>query len=1308
MEKRMVNQTGIKPIYIEKNEGEIYIGESYVEETTSAFWNGSYELLDYTPTIEPAIIRDEVGIILDWIQKKASTEKSARLALLYGKAGIGKSIVMHDLLETLQSNEDYLVFGLKSDQVEFVDTDELSRKMHLEEPIEIVVNEMAQRYRRVILLIDQIDALSLSLSSNRTPLRSLLKMISKVQSIHNVRVIISCRPYDLEFDPLLDNLKIKTKWELKELSKEQVLKTLQENQCKERLSDNLLRFLGNPLHLYLFLKVSPYEQLTDPLSTDLLYHQLWRKYVNDDSVRKVDKQKLLLLLDSLVTTMYQRQELSVHVREFETEYDSELRYLFTNGLLIITKNGQVQFFHQTLFDYVYARRFTEKGEDLLDVLKKQHQGLFYRAAVKSILIFKREQSTSEYIHIVEQLLYAKNDNGRDTYRFHLKSLVLSNMAYFESPLQEELNLISRKIYSDKVYMDVIFESIYTPNWFNAIWSIIDSKGGWKNLSNEYKEKVMVMCQRTLWLDCGLVLGKLDATLNYGDESDCTYLGNLLQRNELKCSSDKLISIYNKLVRNKGLLEYPHLLNIILDENPTFICNELKENFRLQLENKENSVHKISVNYDVAHLYQKLLKNHRRIAVKLLVDILNIFYEYTQFEIDGGEIYNSMAYISFQRSSGEYFGADFIEDVINTLIDNFLNNIEEEDTKHYIAEFSKSKYGWVVFIALYIYSSHPEVFKDEVYEILMDRKVLSNAPSWVEYQAVEALRMVFPLMTDWQKNNIINRILAIEDKSEYMSLRMNPQMRLQYGHPILNIDLQKGKVLTAIAKEELRRLSWPAYQERQRIDRKFNPERLKNEKPSSVSSHIGWPSLKEEQGIKMSAKAWYTSMLKYTNDPIGWDKPSLIGQCHLFRDVVGREPEKFIGLINQLIQDDNILLAYPLAGMQGLLDANLLDEAMCVLDGILKVIDNDVNSTIRGFSIHSLLFTLNDVVKHNPVPEIVVGLLCNTLINAKESEEDKHQEEKDIYNVGINQPRGNAGYMLVECARDNKYKEDIFSTIESVAETASVYTRAAILLNMAVLNFLDTNRNVILFKKLMHDYDPRLMAMPIHNYNPLVYFINYALNDVIDILHHAADCPECYRTQVVILWLAWSHNNRDERIKVLLDKMCNTSQKARLSLLKFLGSLAEKINEDAICYITHLMDPKFNTPEMGEACDNLFFNVNTWPEELQYRIADTYVNSPLCKHKIVTFIGFLGGYAIKDPDQTLKWLDKILDADIPDDYFVWNNIVDVIIQSYNGIKSFNNNSYQDALEHSMDMMDAIMQNSRNKYLISNFINKLDNE
>ena len=1311
MEVKTVNQFGVKSIYIEKNEGEIYVSENYVESPSSAFINGSYELSDYTPTIEPAIPREQVGMIKAWIEREVGNEKSSTLGLLYGKAGIGKSVVMHDLLKTLQENKDYQVLGLKSDQVEFVDTDDLSHKLRLAQPIEKVVEEMAKKFQRVILLIDQIDALSLSLSSNRTPLRSLLKLIGQIQYIPNVRVVISCRPYDLEYDPMLDNLRIKNKWELKELTKEQVSRSLKNNNCNERLSDNLLRFLGNPLHLYLFLKVKSYEKLTDPLTTDLLYNQLWKKYVVDDNERNVDKERLLALLDSIVSSMYERQVLSVHIREFETTYDAELRYLVRNGLAIITSSGQVQFFHQTLFDYVYARLFIENGHDLLEELKGQHQGLFSRAAVKSILTFLRERDSAKYIRIIEKLLYAKNMDGRELYRYHLKSLALNNMAFFEIPLQEELNLISKRVFSDKVYMDVVFETVYTGNWFNAIWNIIDSKGGWKNLSKAYKDKVMVMSQRTLWLSGEMVLDRLNAVLDLSDENDCQYLDDLLQRYNLNCSSDKLIDYYKRLVKTRNPLQYTHLLKNILKENPTFVCEELKENVRQQMKEKESKyVYKIGVNHEVENLYEELLKDHHDIAIRFLVDILTIVYQSTEIELEGADISYSTEFFTFERVKGVHYVSNVVEDAANILIDEFLKSIDDEKTKRYIMEFSQSKHVGFVYIALYMYTSRPDLFKDDTYDIIMNRQVLANAPNWVEYQAVEALRVTFCLFSDDQKKTILNRILAIEDKDEgKLYVRDTIEIRMKYGHPILDIDIHKGKALEVISLDELRRLSWEAYQERQRIDRKFDKARLKNSKPSSTSSHVGWTSLTVEQGMKMSCDTWFNSMLKYNIDPHDWEKPSLTGQCHLFREVVSKNPDKYVGLIDRAIADERILLDYPQAGMQGLLDAGRMDEAMHVLGAILCVIGNDVNSDVRGFSIHSLLFALNDIPKQDNIPAIVMNLLCNALINAKEPEEDRHKEDKDVHTVGINQARGNAGYMLVECARSEQYKEKIFETIESIAETASIYTRAAILLNMAALNLLDKNRNVELFKRLMHDYNPRLMSLPVHNYNPLVYFINYAVGELMDYFEHAANCPACYPGQVVILWLAWSHNHRDERIKVLLDKMCDNSEEARISLLKFLSTLDQKVNDDGVCYILHIMEPLFDSQKMGEACDNLFYHIGAWPEKIQYQITDRYVNSPLCKHHIHTFVGYLGGYAIKDPVQTLRWLELMMDkAEIPDDYFIWNRIADVIIQAYNGIKSFNDPSYQETLEHAMDLIDTIMKSPNNKHLISNFINKLDNE
>lgn len=1314
MQEKIINQFGDKTLYIEKNLGNVYLANNYTRDSASAFASGSDELLGYTPTISPEIPRQEVDLIQRWIEGKSDvSDSSTRLALLYGKAGIGKSIVMHKLLESLQEREDYLILGIKSDLVEFANMDDLRGKMYLTKPIEDVIREEASKRKRVVFLVDQIDALSLTLSANRTPLRSLLGLIRRIANIPHVRVVISCRPYDLQYDPELQNLKIKNRWELKELSVEQVLQTLRSNGRNENIDDRLITFLGNPLHLYLFLKVNLEERLTDPLSTNLLYHQLWSKYISNMNTCPVDKNSLLSLLDTLVDTMYRRQELSVHIRELETQYEQELRYLLTNGFLIESKSRQIQFFHQTLFDYVYARRFLEKGRSILEQLQGQHQGLFIRASVKSILMFLREQNPKEYLNTLENLLYRKDDNGLSTFRFHLKSLALHLFAHFETPLPNELDFISRKVYSNPMYMELVFNSVYTTNWFHAIWGIIDKGGGWQGLSQAYQKQAIEMCRRVLWRDVDSVLDRLNIELDFEDEEDRKYLEQVLNFYELDYNGGKFLELYSKLVKGRNPLQYTNLLSTIIQGDPTFVCAELKENIRLQLqESKDTFFSKISVSHDVGELYNKLLKKHYSLAIDFLFDILTLICEATSYQIEEAEdnIHLSYSFWNFHRTIQPDIHENFTEGVINILIDSLLEHINEEKTHQYILQLSKSRHGGFVFIALYIYTSHPEIFKDHICELICQRDVLANAPSWVEYQAIEALKASFGYLTEKQKKSILDRILTIHDKSEYKLDRKRVEWSRKFGHPFLDIDLHQGTVLKAIPINELRHISWRAYQERLRIERKFHPERLDNYQPAGISSHWGYPSLTREQVGKMSIRNWRRSMRQYISDINfrNWNQPTLSGQSERFREAVSLTPDKFTDLIKEIAQDETIPMAYPMAGLKGLIEADKIDDAMCILQYILAAVNQDINSDHRGFCIRTLLFTLDSIVKQDHIPELVVQLLCQTLLDAREPQREEYQKDQDAITIGINQPRGQAGRLLVRCAReDSRYKEDIFSVIEAVADTSSVYTRAAILMEMALLNFWDQDRNVRLFKKLMYDYDPRLMALPVHNYNPLVYFVNYALEELMEFFGHVIECPDCYLQQVIILFLAWSHNNRDERIKKMLDIICNASQEARLSLLSFLGSVKQD-DEDILFYILRLMNPKFDSPELGKACDQMFYHIEKWSQASQVRVAGAYISTTLYRHKIRGFIHFLGGYALKDPRQTLEWLEKILRLSPACEAYIWNQIVEIIIQAYNGAKTFNHPDYQEALEYAMDLIDRIMQHPSNRYMISNFMNKLDNE
>lgn len=66
-------------------------------------------------------------------------------------------------------------------------------------------------------------------------------------------------------------------------------------------------------------------------------------------------------------------------------------------------------------------------------------------------------------------------------------------------------------------------------------------------------------------------------------------------------------------------------------------------------------------------------NHHDIAIRLYVDLLEIIYNATGFNIPNSEISYSLEFSHFQRVSNGCLYRDFTKDVTNRLIDDFLKN-----------------------------------------------------------------------------------------------------------------------------------------------------------------------------------------------------------------------------------------------------------------------------------------------------------------------------------------------------------------------------------------------------------------------------------------------------------------------------------------------------------------------------------------------------------------------------------------------------------------------------------------------------------
>jgi hypothetical protein len=1308
-----VTQFGDKSIYIDKHEGNIYIGAAYVIDAERAFEKGSFELEMYLPTINPPIERSEVDSILGWIEQDADEKDPNRVGVLYGKAGIGKSVVMHELLQRLIHIEGYKVLGLKSDQIEFTDTDTLSQQLHLPKPIEEVIETLAASSKRVILLIDQIDALSLSLSTNRTPLRSLLKLIQRIQFIKNVRVVISSRPYDLEYDPTLEQLKIKNRWELKEFSFDIVKQVLKQHGYNKSIGNDVLLFLGNPLHLHLFLKVFKTAQIRYPLTEEDLYDQLWRLYIIDNVNEKISKESIISLLDVLVNRMYERQELSVRQVSVETDFDREIRYLQHCEILTLTQNGQLQFFHQTMFDYVFARRFTETKRNLLEELKGKHQGLFIRSAVKSIMAFMRSSDPSEYKKTITHLLFDLDENNEHVYRFHLRSLVLSSMAYFEEPIKEEINLIDSKLLQDEDHLPILLDAIHNVEWFNVIRSIFGKHYDWKCLSKDLKDRMMGIGRRIVSQDLDAVLDFANEVLDYGLEEDLERVAWMLDLYDLNNPGQKLIQVYNRITTSRNPLQNLNILRNLVATEPHFVMNELRTNICLQLDSQENGyLTEIKLNHFEEEIYDLIEKRHPALVVDFYLDLLKLILSKDAILVDSHDIKLTIKTSCYERCKHTEFSHDMVDTLINKILDRIETDIDIDKDYHeeLLDKLANEDYDGLVYIALCGYKVKPKLFIDKIHGVLVNRKLLANAPSIVEYQAAELLRVSYPLFNRDQKNAIINLIVNISDEREKKNYFKIPLIqRLEYNRPLLRTGHRKGVLLNLLPIDDLKSHYWEAYQELLRLKRRFpHDQALENKPPHQSSFMSGWPSMKKEKAEHMNDETWKNSMRTYNTDSHhDWNTPSLSGQQLLLEELTKKEPEQKFKLLMEVVPDQNIPLSYPIHGLKGLLETGRIDLAEKLFVNITKEIGEDINTQYRNYSLHSFLFALDGFMKSDKLPQPVFDFICKATLEAKEDLSYRGEPGDEIYNRGINLPRGNAGYKIIECCKYKEYAEKIFTTLEAIAMSASEFTRAAILLNFAALNTLDKDRSVKLFLSMMHDYHPSLMSLPVHNYNPLVYYVNYAFDDLVPFFEKALEIEICHIQQVIILWLAWTHTHKS-KAKELLEAMCERTETARISLIHFLRRLDNGLDKEASVYLCGFMQDKYYSEEMANSCDNVFHDLEKVSVENQKLLAETFVNSKMSCGKVHCFYTFLATFALINPVQSLSWLKKMIEKEQPLEYNDWNVITDIIIQSYNGIKSFDDEENKPLLDMAMDLLDKIMQRQENKYILNNFIQKLDNE
>ena len=288
------------------------------------------------------IPRKETAELRQWIEAPLNNKEKQPVKVLAGNAGYGKTVIMKDLQEQLQ-RKDIPVLAIKADQIYFTDIDNIDQKLGLGDNFGKVFRLLVGQHKRVVVLIDQIDALSQSLSSDLSALtvyQHFIEIISKLGQ--NIRIVVSCRVYDLDYGLLLQKLKVHQAIKVGVLTSRQIFDvlTLLDNKINQQgFPSQLLKLLETPLHLDIFCRIYSEELALDSLvALQDLYNELWRQKIDNIHTKNaLTSKEVITLIESLAETMDQKQQISVAASRFKRMHPKELEYLSTEHLLIDEK-----------------------------------------------------------------------------------------------------------------------------------------------------------------------------------------------------------------------------------------------------------------------------------------------------------------------------------------------------------------------------------------------------------------------------------------------------------------------------------------------------------------------------------------------------------------------------------------------------------------------------------------------------------------------------------------------------------------------------------------------------------------------------------------------------------------------------------------------------------------------------------------------------------------------------------------------------------------------------------------------------------
>ena len=406
-----------------------------------------------------------------WIERpelaqlhEITTRSQSTVTVLLGEPGGGKSAVLARLGARL-SREGAVLLAIKADQLPRSTSTlrDLEDWLGCEIPVTETLRRLAEEHR-VIVLIDQLDALSDLMDQHSERLGSLIRFVDSICGLPNHNVIVSCREFEFHNDVRFNSLNAE-EITIARLTWEQVEPLLAARGFETSGWSNEVRdVLRTPQHLAMFI-----THLADnegvPLFTNyqgLLAHIVKERLENVHGSRTVEA------AESIAATMAVEEELWLGRGRFEREFGSELRCLESAGFMIKANSGlSIAFRHQTVFDFLRARGFLRNGQPLVKyIVEMKQQSLFVRPIL---------WSTLNYLRASDKTIYREQFGSlwkRQNLRPHIRYLLVDFLGQLADPDDQEAQWLFPLLEEEALRSRILHATAGSPGWFARLGSRI--------------------------------------------------------------------------------------------------------------------------------------------------------------------------------------------------------------------------------------------------------------------------------------------------------------------------------------------------------------------------------------------------------------------------------------------------------------------------------------------------------------------------------------------------------------------------------------------------------------------------------------------------------------------------------------------------------------------------------------------------------------------------------------------------------------------------------------------------------------------